>query len=181
MLLTLWSFGDVTYKIMCTLLDFIGHPTFQMGKVLCFLPGGVDGWAQDYRYRMTSLLPTSFLQLGTVSQKSSLVPRLPYIGGFHSIFSLDNWRALHHHVPCWLVNIHITWHFCPSVSMVKDAMESVYRLAILKAVNNWNWEWPMHENGHHYLLRVLIGWRFLHFEWNSRTNCRGDKAQTTWI
>ena len=44
----------------------------------------------------------------------------------YSIFSLGNWRALHHHAACWLVNIHITWHFCPPVSMVKDAMESVY-------------------------------------------------------
>ena len=48
------------------------------------------------------------------------------IDGFHSVFSLGNWRALHHHAPCWLVNIHITWHLCPPVSMVKDAMESVY-------------------------------------------------------
>jgi len=28
------------------------------------------------------------------------------IDGFHSIFSLGNWRALYHHAPCWLVNIH---------------------------------------------------------------------------
>jgi len=28
-------------------------------------------------------------------------------------FSLGNWRALHHHAVYWLVNIHITWHFCP--------------------------------------------------------------------
>jgi len=28
-----------------------------------------------------------------------------------SIFSLGNWRALHHHAACQLVNIHITWHF----------------------------------------------------------------------
>ena len=48
------------------------------------------------------------------------------IDGFHSIFSLGNWRALHHHAPCWLVNIHITCHFYPPVSMVKDAMESIY-------------------------------------------------------
>jgi len=48
------------------------------------------------------------------------------IDGFHSLFSLGNWRALHHHSVCWLANIHITWHFCPPVSMVKDAMESVY-------------------------------------------------------
>ena len=50
------------------------------------------------------------------------------IDGFHSIFSLGNWRTLHHHAPCWLVNIHITWPFCPLVSMVKDAMKSVYIL-----------------------------------------------------
>ena len=48
------------------------------------------------------------------------------IDGFHGIFSLGNWRALHHHAACWLVNILITWHFCSPVSMVKDAMESVY-------------------------------------------------------
>ena len=41
-------------------------------------------------------------------------------------FWLGNWRALHHHAPRWLVNIHITWPFCPPVSMVKDAMESIY-------------------------------------------------------
>ena len=50
------------------------------------------------------------------------------IDGFHSIFSLGNWRTLHHHAPYWLVNIHITWPFCPLVSMVKDAMESVYSM-----------------------------------------------------
>ena len=43
-----------------------------------------------------------------------------------SIFSLGNWRALHHHAAYWLVSIHITWHFCPPVSMVKDATEPVY-------------------------------------------------------
>ena len=48
------------------------------------------------------------------------------IDGFHSIFSLGNWRALYHHAHCWLVNIHITWPFCPPVSMAKDAMEPVY-------------------------------------------------------
>ena len=48
------------------------------------------------------------------------------IDGFHSIFSLGNWRALHHHASCWLVNIHITWHFRLPVSMVNYGMESVY-------------------------------------------------------
>jgi len=47
------------------------------------------------------------------------------IDGFHSIFSLGNWRALHHHAPCWMVNIHITWPFCPPVSVMKDAMKSI--------------------------------------------------------
>ena len=28
------------------------------------------------------------------------------IDGFHSIFSLGNWRAFHHHAACWFVNIH---------------------------------------------------------------------------
>ena len=32
----------------------------------------------------------------------------------------------YHHAACWLVNSHITWPFCPPVSMVKDATESVY-------------------------------------------------------
>jgi len=49
-----------------------------------------------------------------------------FIDGFHSIFLLGNWRPLHHHAACWLVNIHITQYFCPPVSMVKDVMESVY-------------------------------------------------------
>jgi len=44
-------------------------------------------------------------------RRSKFVPT----DGFHSIFSLGNWRALHHHAPCWLVNIHITWPFCPPV------------------------------------------------------------------
>ena len=51
------------------------------------------------------------------------------IDGFHSIIQAFHWatgpRALQHHAPCWLVNIHITWPFCPPVSMVKDAMESM--------------------------------------------------------
>ena len=47
----------------------------------------------------------------------------PHIHGFHSIFSLGNWRALHHHAACCL---YVTGHFCPPVSMVKDAMESIY-------------------------------------------------------
>jgi len=50
-----------------------------------------------------------------------------YVDGFHSIFSLGNWTALHHHAPCRLVNIHITWPSCPPVSVVKDAIEFVYR------------------------------------------------------
>ena len=54
----------------------------------------------------------------------------PTIDRFHTIFSLGNWRSLHHHAPCWLVSIHITWPFFPPVSMVKDAMESVYTLSI---------------------------------------------------
>ena len=37
-----------------------------------------------------------------------------YVDGFHSIFSLGNWRALHHLAACRLVNIYITWHFLPS-------------------------------------------------------------------
>ena len=44
---------------------------------------------------------------------------------FHNIFSLGNWRALHHYAACSLVNIHTIWHFCPPVSMVKDAIEPV--------------------------------------------------------
>ena len=41
-------------------------------------------------------------------------------------FYYGKWRALHHHAACWLVNIHITWSFCPPVSMVKNVMESIY-------------------------------------------------------
>ena len=33
------------------------------------------------------------------------------IDGFHGSFYHGNWRALHHHSACWLVNIHITWPF----------------------------------------------------------------------
>jgi len=33
------------------------------------------------------------------------------IDGFHGVFYHGNWRALHHHAACWLVNIHITWPF----------------------------------------------------------------------
>ena len=33
------------------------------------------------------------------------------IDGFHVPFYHGNWRALHHHAACWLVNIHITWPF----------------------------------------------------------------------
>ena len=47
------------------------------------------------------------------------------IDGFHSIFLLGNWRALHHHAPAdWSISISHD-PFCPPVSMVKDAMESV--------------------------------------------------------
>jgi len=28
--------------------------------------------------------------------------------GFHGLFSLGNWRALHYHAAYWLVDIHIT-------------------------------------------------------------------------
>jgi len=33
------------------------------------------------------------------------------IDGFHGTFYHGNWRELHHHAACWLVNIHITWPF----------------------------------------------------------------------
>jgi len=33
------------------------------------------------------------------------------IDGFHGAFYHGNWRALHHHAACWLVNIRITWPF----------------------------------------------------------------------
>ena len=35
--------------------------------------------------------------------------------------------ALHHHATCWLVNIHITCSFYTPLSMVKNAMESIYK------------------------------------------------------
>ena len=41
------------------------------------------------------------------------------IDGFHGTFYHGNWRALHHHAACWLVNIRIT---SPLVAI--DAMES---------------------------------------------------------
>jgi len=44
------------------------------------------------------------------------------IDGFHGTFYHGNWRALHHHAACWLVDICITW---PLVAI--DAMESVYK------------------------------------------------------
>jgi len=44
--------------------------------------------------------------------------KVPPTDGFHGAFYHGDWRALHHHAACWLVNIHITWHFCPPVSMV---------------------------------------------------------------
>ena len=71
----------------------------------------------------------------------------PPIDGFHSIFSLGNWRALHHHAACWLVNIHITWPSCPPVSMVKDAMESVYNSA---------WETWLWNTMHLYYLGIIV-------------------------
>ena len=40
--------------------------------------------------------------------------------GFYSIFHYGNWRALSHYATC------ITWSFCPPVSMVRDARESIY-------------------------------------------------------
>ena len=68
------------------------------------------------------------------------------IDGFHSIFSLGNWRALHHHAAYWLVNIHIRWHFCPPVSMVKDAMESVYSYQYTIPLQ-WKLRWrPVDDN-----------------------------------
>jgi len=42
-------------------------------------------------------------------------PRSPIavsiIDGFHGAYYHGNWRALHHHAACWLVNIHISWPF----------------------------------------------------------------------
>ena len=49
-----------------------------------------------------------------------------YIDGFHGAFYHGNWRALHHHAACWLVNIHVTWPFALQLPQWKDAMESVY-------------------------------------------------------
>ena len=89
------------------------------------------------------------------------------IDGFHSIFSLGNWKGSHHHAACWLVNIHITWPFCPPVSVVKDAMEFIYshvaflprifwdqqaavwrpRMLLAAYWCNWtNVPWPMYYN-----------------------------------
>ena len=70
--------------------------------------------------------------LSHIPMNSTHCTNMLYIDGFHSTFSLGNWRALHHHPAYWLVNIYIIiWPFCPPVSMVKDGMESIYMLSIL--------------------------------------------------
>ena len=76
------------------------------------MQGGVSHWA---------IISVSFFRLQWNCLYWSPMEQvfLATIGGFHSIYSLGNWRALHHHAAYWLVNIHITWHFCPPVSMVK--------------------------------------------------------------
>ena len=40
------------------------------------------------------------------------------IDRFHGIFYYGNWRALHHHTACWLVNIHIAWPFAFQLQLV---------------------------------------------------------------
>ena len=59
-------------------------------------------------------MPTK--QLTTLSK--TLPPFI--MDGSIASFHYDNWRALHHRAIC------ITWSFCPPVSMVKDAVESIH-------------------------------------------------------
>ena len=40
------------------------------------------------------------------------------IDRFHGIFYYGNWRALHHHTACWLINIHIAWPFAFQLQLV---------------------------------------------------------------
>ena len=92
-----------------------------------WLSGAVPKSIKEYNLMMVLIALTWNLGSTCTRYKKGLkVLERDYIDGFHRIFSLGNWRAVHHHAFCWLVNIHITWHFCPPVSMVKDAMESVY-------------------------------------------------------
>jgi len=51
------------------------------------------------------LLPTNRLPWSTAQCRQLLA-----IDEFHGIFSLCNWRALHHHAACCLVNIHTPWN-----------------------------------------------------------------------
>jgi len=74
---------------------------------------------------------TSCLMLHTwvsAADKSALTLPGSTADGFHGTFyhGPGNWRALHHHTASLFVNIHITWPFCPPVSLVKNAMESIY-------------------------------------------------------
>ena len=79
---------------------------------------------------LTSSCASSITQFPNLSVLCKVMP----IDGFHSIFSLGNWRALHHHAACWLINIHVTWPFCPTLSVVKDTMDQSIALMYLRSV-----------------------------------------------
>jgi len=69
---------------------------------------------------------------------TSQCSQAPATDGFHSIVLLGIWRALHHHAPCWLVNIHITWPFCLQFLWWKMP----WNLSICKSTVNcvyWGW------------------------------------------
>jgi len=96
------------------------------------------------------------------------------IDGFHSNFSLGNWRVLHHHAPCWLVSIHITWPFCPPVSMVKDAMESVHSIHISVQVWTMLYRNQLHKMALQKDSRLMSQWTIFSL-W-----CRKSTASKSW-
>ena len=59
-----------------------------------------------------------------------VVPLSGPTDGFHGTICHGNWRALHYHAACWLVDIYITWPFCPPASMVKNTMESIFMTSL---------------------------------------------------
>jgi len=75
-----------------------------------------------------------------------------HVDEFH--FSLSC-MELYHHAACWLVNIHITWPFCPPVSMVKIKVLWTYG----GVAHNWGaLELPMAQYPYHWNKRLW--WRY---------------------
>ena len=128
-------------------------------------------WHQN----IISILCTSFTSLdlprSIPTANYCLLPcRLWYlewdIDGYHGTFYHGNWRALHHHAACWLVNIHITWPFALQLPWWKDAMESVCRdqcvyLPNLLTVGEWCCSWDIIEAGKdlHQPKKVMVSWQ----------------------